>query len=82
MIAEADLPIHYRRSQILEDSQEIYGQMLTNILGYDNPHNVSYLSNMLGLSEEAPPSLMRGLQRLVMGFMMSYVREVFQPVLR
>ena len=65
MISEAELPIHYRRSLALEDSLETYEQMLNNTVGFDNPNNVAYLTNLLQLNEKKPPSLMRGLQRFV-----------------
>ncbi|XP_002740590.1 tetratricopeptide repeat protein 14-like, partial [Saccoglossus kowalevskii] len=61
IITESELPSQYKRSLFLADHNDSYDKMLHNILGFSNPHCVSYLTNMLGLDEKTPPSLLRAL---------------------
>ncbi|XP_038050087.1 uncharacterized protein LOC119723484 [Patiria miniata] len=63
LITESELPVYYRRSVLQIDTQEAYQDMLHNSVGFDNPFNVAYLGDKLGLKDTCPLSLMRGLQR-------------------
>ncbi|XP_077983119.1 uncharacterized protein LOC144437959 [Glandiceps talaboti] len=61
IISESELPAYYKRSLFLEDSDDSYDKMLHNIVGFSNPNCVSYVTNLLGLDEKIPPSMLRAL---------------------
>lgn len=63
VISREDLPLHYSRSaHAAADSSETYECILQSCHGYHNPSVVDYLLEKVGISNEHPPSMMRGLQ--------------------
>ncbi|CAJ1061020.1 tetratricopeptide repeat protein 14 isoform X2 [Xyrichtys novacula] len=63
VIPREELPIHYSRSvRAAADSSETYECILQSCHGYHNPSVVDYLLEKVGISDEHPPSMMRGLQ--------------------
>lgn len=64
VIAREELPKHYSRGlRVANDTRETYERLLRSCHGYQNPSVVEYLLGRAGVSDEWPPSLMRGLQR-------------------
>ncbi|XP_041647029.1 tetratricopeptide repeat protein 14 isoform X2 [Cheilinus undulatus] len=63
VIPREELPIHYSRSvRAAADSSETYECILQSCHGYHNPSVVDYLLEKVGISDNHPPSMMRGLQ--------------------
>ncbi|CAL8309885.1 unnamed protein product [Lota lota] len=63
VIAREELPKHYSRGlRVADDTRETYERLLRSCHGYHNPLVVEYLLGRVGVSDERPPSLMRGLQ--------------------
>uniref|UniRef100_UPI0037E83353 tetratricopeptide repeat protein 14 isoform X2 n=1 Tax=Semicossyphus pulcher TaxID=241346 RepID=UPI0037E83353 len=63
VIPREELPIHYSRSvRAAADSSETYECILRSCHGYHNPSVVDYLLEKVGISDNHPPSMMRGLQ--------------------
>lgn len=69
LLSDDELPVHYRRSLIQEESEETYNEVLVDTLGFDNPSSVDLLSKELKISEDVPPTSMRALQRFVLFFL-------------
>ncbi|PIK57724.1 putative filaggrin [Apostichopus japonicus] len=63
LLSDDELPVHYRRSLIQEESDETYNDLLIDTLGFDNPSSVELLTKELKLIENDPPTSMRALQR-------------------
>ncbi|XP_060890946.1 tetratricopeptide repeat protein 14 isoform X2 [Labrus mixtus] len=63
VIPREELPTHYSRSlRAAADSSETYECILHSCHGYHNPSVVDYLLEKVGISDDHPPSMMRGLQ--------------------
>ncbi|KAM7011870.1 tetratricopeptide repeat protein 14 [Tautogolabrus adspersus] len=63
VVPREELPIHYSRSvRAAADSSETYECILQSCHGYHNPSVVDYLLEKVGISDNHPPSMMRGLQ--------------------
>ncbi|XP_006637523.2 tetratricopeptide repeat protein 14 isoform X1 [Lepisosteus oculatus] len=58
VISVDDMPSHYS----LSNNEQSYENVLEHKLGFANPSTVEFLLGKLGISEEEPPTLMRGLQ--------------------
>ena len=54
-----ELPAHFVQSLSLEDGNDSYDKMIHKIVGFCNPHCVNFLTDLLGLDERNPPSLLR-----------------------
>ena len=63
LISEDELPIQYKH--MMKYSGKPYGYYLEKSVGFSNPHNVSYLSGVMGILDSKPLSMMRGLRGLV-----------------
>ncbi|XP_056460234.1 tetratricopeptide repeat protein 14 isoform X1 [Gadus chalcogrammus] len=63
VVAREELPKHYSRGlRVANDTRETYERILRGCHGYHNPSVVEYLLGRAGVSDDRPPSLMRGLQ--------------------
>ncbi|XP_034558403.1 tetratricopeptide repeat protein 14 isoform X2 [Notolabrus celidotus] len=63
VVPREELPIHYSRSvHAAANSSKTYECILQSCHGYHNPSVVDYLLEKVGISDEHPPSMMRGLQ--------------------
>ena len=57
------LLLRSRGLRVANDTRQTYERILRGCHGYHNPSVVEYLLGRAGVSDEQPPSLMRGLQR-------------------
>ncbi|KAJ3598799.1 hypothetical protein NHX12_032763, partial [Muraenolepis orangiensis] len=63
VIAREELPKPYSRGlRVANDTRETYERLLRSCHGYHNPSVVEFLLSRAGVSDQRPPSLMRGLQ--------------------